>query len=158
MTGPSTPTKFLDDFDPGFEIETASHLATTEEIISFATKYDPQPFHMNAEAAKHSLLGGLCASGWHTCSLSTRLVYDAFLKDCATQGFPEFAEVRWRRPLFVEETIFVKVRCTSVDPSEADTEDGWVSFAWETRNTKGDTIALFDCRVPMARAPEQEGV
>ena len=76
-----------------------------KEIIEFAKKFDPQPFHIDIEKAKDSLFGNLCASGWHTCSLYMRMLYDGLLINLASLGSPGMNEIRWIKPLFPNETI-----------------------------------------------------
>ncbi|MBV1886489.1 MAG: MaoC family dehydratase [Parvibaculaceae bacterium] len=153
----TAPTYFWEDIDPGFEIETAQHKATTEEIIEFAQEFDPQPFHLDAEAAKDSLLGGLCASGWHICSLSMRLVYDALLCKCAAQGSPGMEEVRWRKPLFVEDTVRVKVHALEKRASASKPDIGLIRWQWEMLNQNNETIALMSSWVMMSKRPQQSG-
>ena len=71
---------------------------TKEEIIAFATQFDPQPFHIDEDAAKKSIYGGLIASGWHTVSLFMRLLADGLLANAASMGSPGVDEVRWLKP------------------------------------------------------------
>ena len=149
------PIYFWEDIDPGFEIETARHKATTEEIIEFAQEFDPQPFHLDAEAAKDSLLGGLCASGWHICSLSMRLVYDTLISKCAAQGSPGIEEVRWRKPLFVEDTVRVKVSVLEKRSSASKPGIGLIRWQWEMLNQNDETISLMTCWIMMSKRPQQ---
>src|SRR5262245_16885412 len=72
---------------------------TAEEIIAFGRAFDPQPMHPDPEAAKASPVGGLCASGWHTCAMMMRMVVDGLLGRIASLGSPGVEEVRWRRPI-----------------------------------------------------------
>ena len=83
---------------------------TAEEIIAFATQFDPQPFHIDAEAAKSSVFGGLCASGWHTCSMAMRLMVDNFLSQSSSQGSPGLENIRWLKPVFPGDTLRLESR------------------------------------------------
>src|SRR5262249_21354700 len=73
---------------------------TAEEIIAYGRAYDPQPMHTDPEAAKATPVGGLCASGWHTCAMMMRMVADGLLLRSASLGSPGMDEVRWRRPVW----------------------------------------------------------
>ncbi len=86
---------YFEDFVVGSSISLGSHQFTEEEIIEFAKKFDPQPFHIDREAAKDSIFGGIIASGWHTCSVMMRLLVDGMVSDAASLGSPGVDEVRW---------------------------------------------------------------
>jgi acyl dehydratase len=101
--------KFYEDFTIGEETPIGSHRFTREEIISFATKFDPQRFHVDEEAAKASIFGGLCASGWHTGCVAMRLIVDsrdAVRREKVARGeevpslgvSPGFTNMRWPNP------------------------------------------------------------
>jgi acyl dehydratase len=80
-------------------------VVTAEEIIAYARAYDPQPMHTEAEAAKATPVGGLCASGWHTCAIMMRLLVDGILGRTASLGSPGMDEVRWRRPIWPDDVL-----------------------------------------------------
>lgn len=86
---------------------------TKDEIIGFARVYDPQPHHIDEEAAKLSLVNGLCASGWHSCSMFMRLLADGMLAHCAALGASAIDEVKWKRP--VRPGDIMKARSTCLD-------------------------------------------
>lgn len=136
------PQHFWDDIDVGFTRETPPHTITKDEIITFAREYDPQPFHLDEEAARQSILGGLCASGWHTCSLAMRLVYDGFLSTAAGLGSPGIEECRWRKPLYVDDTIRVTIECIDRRSSESDPARGWIKWRWTMTNQHGETVMV----------------
>lgn len=91
--------RYFEDFKVGDSIQLGSYLVTKEEILEFANKYDPQPFHIDEELANLSMFGGLIASGWHTCSICMRLYVDAILNHSASLGSPGVDEIRWKRPV-----------------------------------------------------------
>ena len=72
---------------------------TKDEILAFAREFDPQPFHLDEEAAKRSLLGGLCASGWHTASMLMRMTCDGWMLDSTAMGAPGIEEIQWLKPV-----------------------------------------------------------
>src|SRR5260370_40808230 len=92
---------FLEDFHPGEVAEPASRVVTREELVAFARQFDPQPFHLDEEAARRTPYGGLIASGWHTAALCMRLVVDRALGGggSGSLGSPGVDELRWLRPV-----------------------------------------------------------
>ena len=79
-------TFYYEDFKVGETVEIGRHTITQDEIIDFARKYDPQPFHTDTEAAKDSIYGGLIASGWHTCAIAMRVMVDSYVSKAASMG------------------------------------------------------------------------
>jgi acyl dehydratase len=79
---------YWEDMPVGSTRDLGTITPTAEEIVAFATQFDPQPFHLDEEAAKQSVFGGLCASGWHTCSMAMRLMVTNFLLESSSQGSP----------------------------------------------------------------------
>ncbi len=88
-----------EDFNPGETRVTQARTVTREEIVSFAAEFDPQPMHLDEAAGRNSMLGGIAASGWHTCALMFRMNYDEFVRHTASMGAPGIEEVRWLRPV-----------------------------------------------------------
>ncbi|MHC5652534.1 MaoC family dehydratase [Stappia sp. ICDLI1TA098] len=97
--------RHFEDFEPGQVIPLGSKLVDRDEVIAFATEFDPQPFHLDEEAGKASVLGGLAASGWHTSSMLMRLMCDGLLLASSCNGSPGIDEVRWMRPVFPGDTL-----------------------------------------------------
>ena len=96
---------YFEDFPVGAGGECAPRLVTREEIIAFAREFDPQPFHLSEEAAKGTFVGELIASGWHTCSVTMRIIYDCFLSRSASMGAPGIEEVKWMSPVRPGDTL-----------------------------------------------------
>lgn len=90
---------YFEDLTPGLSMEIGTYKVSEEEIIEFAQKYDPQPFHVDREAAKESMFGGIIASGWHTASIGMRLYVDRILNNSTSLGSPGVDELRWKRPV-----------------------------------------------------------
>src|SRR5271169_1153238 len=88
-----------EDFQPGAVSVYGPRLVTREEIVAFAAEFDPQSMHLDEAAASATLLGGLGASGWHTCCLLMRIIADGFVLDSSYMGSPAIDEVRWLKPL-----------------------------------------------------------
>jgi acyl dehydratase len=89
----------FEDFPVGEVIEYGSYLVSAEEILDFAQEFDPQPFHMDEDAAKASLLGGLSASGWHVCAIIMRMMVDGYYGRTASMGSTGIDEVKWLKPV-----------------------------------------------------------
>jgi acyl dehydratase len=107
------PKLHWEDFQPGAVAIYGPRLVTREEIVAFAAEFDPQPMHLDEMAASATLLGGLGASGWHTCCLMMRIIADGFLLDSTSMGAPGIEEVRWMAPL--RPGTRIRVRSTVVD-------------------------------------------
>ncbi len=120
-------------FEPGFTKLLGSHRFEPAEIIRFATKFDPQPFHLDEEAAKNSVFGGLCASGWHTASMWMRKhrdFADAMMAEARQNGglleygpSPGISDLKWLRPVFAGETV--DFHTTTVSIRDSGSKPGW---------------------------------
>ena len=89
----------FEDFVTGDVIELGAKRATADEIVAFASEFDPQPMHLDETAGQKSLLGGLGASGWHGCGIMMRMICDGFMLDSASMGAGGVEEVQWTRPI-----------------------------------------------------------
>ncbi len=132
---------YFEDMVVGQTIEIGSRTVTEEEIHAFATAFDPQPFHVDREAAGKSIYGGIIASGWHTCSLMMRLMVDNFLKDAASLGSPGVDEIRWLKPVRAGDTLTVTNTATESRPSTSKPDRGVVATEWRAHNQDGDLVA-----------------
>jgi acyl dehydratase len=99
------PELYLEDLVVGTSGECPPLLITREEIIAFAREFDPQPFHLSEEAAKGTFVGELIASGWHTCSLTMRIMHDDLIHKSASMGAPGVEEVKWLKPVRPDDTL-----------------------------------------------------
>jgi acyl dehydratase len=99
---------YFEDISVGDETVSDRKTVTKEEILDFARKYDPQSFHIDEEAAKSSIYGGIIASGWHTASIFMRLLIDSATNNRAALGSPGFDELRWVRPVRPNDTLHFK--------------------------------------------------
>jgi acyl dehydratase len=131
---------FLEDFTVGEAIELGSRPVTQEEIVEFARRYDPQPFHVDEKAAKASNFGGLIASGWHTASMFMRLFVDRVLAGGATLGSPGIDEIRWPKPVRPGDVLTARVTVLDVVPSRSKVDRGHVRIRYEVRNQAGETV------------------
>jgi acyl dehydratase len=143
-----------EDFAPGEVRELGSYALSAEEIIAFAREFDPQPFHLDAEAAEASILGGLCASGWQVCAIIMRLTVEGFLARTAGMGSSGVDEVKWLKPVFADETVTARLTFTGKRISSRRPEMGVLSGCTELFGDDGtlkcEMTAIYFVKV---RAP-----
>jgi acyl dehydratase len=145
-----------EDFEVGSAHQLGSHTFGREEIVEFASKYDPQPFHLSEEGGTASHFGGLVASGWHTCSAMMGILVREHLSDSTSMGSPGLDNIRWLKPVRVGDTVRLTVRVLSKRVSASKPDRGLVATRWEAHNQHGelvltvDSAALFGLRNPGA--------
>ena len=135
--------QYFEDIVVGEARETGSHTFTEAAIIAFARQFDPQPFHIDPEAAKHSSFGGLVASGWHTASTVMRLIVDAAIEIKAGLGSPGFDDLLWLRPVRPGDTIHARMTCLEKTPSRSRPGIGSGRFKVEAFNQKDEPVMSF---------------
>ena len=131
---------WFEDFSAGKTIEISGPTLTRESILEFARRYDPQPFHVDEEAAKQSIYGGLIASGWHTVSLAMRMICDAYLLDAASLGSPGVNQVRWLKAVRPGDAIRLRMSVLEAKPSASKPDRGTVLHRWEILNQNGEVV------------------
>tara|TARA_B100001939_G_scaffold343705_1_gene356868 strand:+ start:31030 stop:31506 length:477 start_codon:yes stop_codon:yes gene_type:complete len=143
----------LEDFKVGEKKEFGDYLITKEEIIEFARKYDPQPFHLDEEAAAKTHFGGLIASGWMTCSVMMRMFCDHFLNRSASAGSPGVDELRWRKPVFAGDRLRCVIEVVEVTPSRSRPYLGTVRSKVLVLNQKDEVVlSLYSIAMFLTRA------
>jgi acyl dehydratase len=120
-----------EDFPVGEVATFGPRTVTREEIIAFAREFDAQPFHLDEAAAKASLLGGLCASGWHVCALMNRISIDGYIGRSASLGSFGVREMRWIRPVLPGDELCVRRTTLEKRVSEKRPYMGIITFRWE---------------------------
>jgi acyl dehydratase len=113
---------------------------TREEILAFAAEFDPQPMHLDEEAARRTMLQGLSGSGWHLCSLMMRMMFDGFIGRAASLGSPGVNEVRWLAPLRPGDDVTLEVDVTEARVSKSRPETGIVTFKGIASNASGQAL------------------
>lgn len=136
--------RHYEDLAEGEVIPLGRTTVSKQMIISFASEFDPLPFHLDEKAAKASLLGGLAASGWQTAGLSLRLLTDAFLERIDSQGGLGFSDLKWRKPVMVDDTITGEARIISLRRSRRHPERGIVTIAFDIRNQRGEQVMTMN--------------
>jgi acyl dehydratase len=126
-----------------------------DEIIAFASEFDPQPMHLDEAAAKHTMLRGLSGSGWHLCSLMMRMMFDGYIGRTASLGSPGVDEVRWLSPLRPDDDLMLDVDVTAARASRSRPEMGIVTFAMRMRNASGQVLLEAVSPIMIRRRAEQ---
>ncbi len=142
---------YFEDFQPGAVNEYGPRLVTREEIVAFAAEFDPQPMHLDEEAGRASMLGGLAASGWHTCCLMMRLAADGFILNSASMGAPGVDEVRWLAPLRPGRQISLRTTMLDTRVSASRPEMGFVKMLFEVVDDAGVTVMALNSSLIMGR-------
>jgi acyl dehydratase len=148
------PKFHFEDFVPGSVAQYGPRMVTREEIIEFAAEFDPQPMHLDDAAARASMLGGLSASGWHTCALLMRMICDWFILDSASMGAPGIDEVRWLKPVRPGDALTLKRTVLDARVSNSRPEMGFVNMLYELVNQNGELVMTLTSPAMLAlRAP-----
>ncbi|HMC91495.1 MAG TPA: MaoC family dehydratase [Allosphingosinicella sp.] len=145
---------WFEDIEIGRETQFGSYEVTREEVIDFARKYDPQPFHLSDEAAAKTHFGRLAASGWHTCAMVMAVIARHVVKEeQAGLGSPGIDELRWLKPVYPGDTLHVSGRI--VDKRESRSKPDLGSFRTKTTVTNQDGVPVltFTSIVLMRRRP-----
>jgi acyl dehydratase len=137
----STTKKWAyEDFTEGRTFDLGSKRVSAEEIVEFASEFDAQPMHLDETAGKASLLGGLAASGWHTCAIFMRMLCDGFLLDSTSQGAPGIEQVKWKRPVLAGDTLSGRTVVLTARRSRSRPAIGLVSIRSELFNQRGESV------------------
>ncbi len=141
---PATLTKsfryYWEDFPVGHVREFGAMPVTREASLAFARDFDPQPFHLDDDAARASLFGTLTASGWHTCAMAMRMMCDAYLLESASLGSPGIDELRWLKPVCPGDTLSVRLEVLEARPMGSRPDVGLVRSMWDVSNQRGETV------------------
>ena len=146
---------YFEDLEIGAETYFGSYEVTREEVLDFARKYDPQPFHLSDEAAARTHFGRLAASGWHTCAMTMAVIARKVVEqEQAGLGSPGVDNLRWLKPVFPGDTLHVRSKIVEKTPSRSKPEIG--SFRSDTVVTNQDDVPVlsFTSIVLIRRRPE----
>jgi acyl dehydratase len=137
-----TPMKYFEDMEVGAETEFGHYDVTREEVLEFARKYDPQPFHMSDEAAAKTHFGRIAASGWHTCAMTMAVIVRHLSEDQqAGLGSPGVDDLRWLKPVYPGDRLTVSGKILEKTPSRSKPEIG--SIRTETIVTNQDEVRVM---------------
>jgi acyl dehydratase len=133
-------TLTFEDFPPGHFGRFGPRRVTRGEILAFAAEFDPQPMHLDEEAASRSMLQGLSGSGWHLCSIMMRMIFDGYIGRTASLGSPGITELRWLAPLRPGDDLTIEVEVAEARISRSRPDTGIVTFKTVARNAAGQTL------------------
>jgi acyl dehydratase len=138
------PKYHWEDFKVGDTSPIGEVVVKKDEIIAFAKAYDPQPFHIDEEAAKRSMYQGLIASGWLTVGLVMRMMVDSYLRDSASLGSPGVEQIRWLKPVRPGDKIRGQRTVLETRASQSRPEMGIVKTRWEVFNQSDDLVMTME--------------
>ncbi len=149
--------QYFEDIEIGLRREFGSHTLSEDEIIAFASKFDPQPFHTDPKAGAESHFGGLVASGWHTGCIAMRLLVDNIIlkENIAGFGSPGFDDLRWLKPVRPGDTLSVRSQCVEKRPSQSRPEIGSARFFTEVLNQNDEVVMSYLATGIYLRRPNQ---
>jgi len=145
---------YFEDFPEGETVALKRVLVGEKDVIAFAEMYDPQFFHLDKDAAKNSLLGGLAASGWHSCAILMRLMCDSFLLETASLGSPGCEEVRWLHPIRPGDVLSGTRTCLEARVSKSRPDRGICRISYAMRNQNDEDVLGLICTHFIGRRPE----
>ena len=143
---------YFEDYQPGHTSRFGAYQVTESEIIEFASKYDPQYFHLDDEAAKDSLFGGLCASGWHTSAMFMRMLIDNLPEEHGSLGSPGIKNIKWLKPVYPGYILSVESCVAQCRLSKSKPGVGLICVNYEIVNQHDMTVmtlesnAFFRCK------------
>jgi acyl dehydratase len=147
------PEIYLDDLAAGQSFALGSRTVTRDEIVAFARSWDPQPFHLDDEAAKAGIYGQLIASGWHTVCIFMRLFADGLLNRAAAIGSPGIDELRWQKPVCAGDRLEARVEILDVRPFRSRPDRGAARIRCIVANQQGEVLSMI-ATVMFMRRPE----
>ncbi len=148
-----TETLYLEDLKVGQTFRSGTRVVEADEIKRFAAEYDPQPFHTDEEAAAISFFGGLAASGWHTASITMRLLVDGGAP-VAGGVIGAGGEIVWPKPTRPGDTLRVDSEIIEIKPSQSRPDRGIVTFQSKTRNQDGEIVQVLTAKLIVFRRDE----
>lgn len=135
--------EYLDDFAAGQVFDLGTFSVTEEEIVDFATKFDPQVFHVDPVAARNSVFGGLIASGWHTVGCVMRLMVDNLIPDKSALGSPGIDQLRWLKPVRPDVKYSVTYTVNEVRESRSKPDRGVINTTTDVFDPDGEKVMTF---------------
>lgn len=146
---------YFEDLEVGAETEFGTYEVAREEVLEFARKYDPQPFHLSDEEAAKTHFGRIAASGWHTAAMTMAVIARHVVDhEQAGLGSPGIDELRWKRPVYPGDTLRVRGQILEKTPSRSKPEIGSFRTQTTVTNQNGETVMTFISIVLIRRRPE----
>jgi acyl dehydratase len=147
------PKLHWEDFTAGQVAEYGPLEVSAEEIKAFAAEFDPQPMHLDEEAARATLVGGLCASGWHSCAILMRIIADGFILDSSSMGGTGCGEIKWLAPVRPGDRLRVRAHVLDTRASASRPDMGFVNFRFDMLNADGVRVMTLTPHLMFGRRP-----
>lgn len=138
------PVWYWEDFREGEVREFGATTVKQEDIVRFASQFDPQPFHVDEAAAAQTMFGGIIASGWHTASMAMRMMCDAYLLDAASLGSPGVEQLKWLKPVRPGDTLRVRMTVLESRPLQSKPQVGLIRSRHEVLNQHGEAVMQME--------------
>jgi acyl dehydratase len=148
----SQETLFFDDLKVGDTFTTGTYEVSAADIKRFAAEFDPQPFHLDDEAARDTMFGGLAASGWHTAAITMRLLVSGGPK-LANGVLGAGGEIEWKMPTRPGDVLHVESEVVELTPSRSRTDRGLLVLRSGTINQHGEVVQTLTAKLIVARRP-----
>lgn len=147
-TAPASPpdyrSRWYEDYPVGEIAEFGDHLVTETELLDFARRYDPQPFHIDPAFAAQSIYGGIIGSGWMTCAIAMRLMVDHYISPQASMGSPGIDALRWIKPVRAGDRLSMRITVLESRVSQSKPDRGMILLRWEMLNQERVTVMSMD--------------
>lgn len=159
-TSPMTATtlRHWNDIQSGEVFDTKDITISRRDILEFAADFDPQPYHLDPDAADNSIFGGLCASGWHITAVMMRLLTDTFAEQqIDLLGSNGVSNLRWRKPVFAEDSLHGVITVKEKSGSDADTAFGYIDCDVDVSNQDGDSVIVLTTSLMIGREDSSHG-
>jgi acyl dehydratase len=144
---------YWEDFHRGRVFEHGPQPVPRAEMIAYAAEFDPQPMHLDEEAARDTMMGGLCASGWYACCVLMRMCADAFVANSSSMGAPGVDEVRWLAPIRPDDRLRLRATVRETRASRSRPDMGLVGLEFELFNAAGEQVMTLSTSMMMGRRP-----
>jgi len=145
--------RYFEDFQVGQALPFGPYEVTRAEIVAFASEFDPQPFHLDEASAVDTLLGGLAASGWHTCAMFMRMIYDGWVSESACMGSPGVESLKWMRPVRPGDVLSGRSIVLETRASRSRPDRGFVTFRHEVMNARDEPVLVTQNPIMFGRQP-----
>ena len=145
--------RYFDDFEVGERFASRGVTLSESQILDFALTYDPQPFHIDREAAAETPYGGIIASGFQTLALAFRMFYQEKIINACAMGSPGMAELRWLAPVRPGDTLSTHAEVKGKQLSKSRPDRGRVEMAFAVRNQRDEEVMTFLTTIIMRRRP-----
>jgi acyl dehydratase len=154
----TSETVYWEDIETGLVLKTGLLYIDALSIRGFAQKFDPQPYHLERDAAEASLFGGLCASGWHVSAMMMKLISEELIKEnIALVGSKKVPWLEWYRPVFEGDTISARATITDKTQSEDAADHGLIGFDIDVHNQDEKTVMALSAYLMVQRKGENDG-